>query len=59
MTFSVFWRKLFQEDLLGKVLLNKGHTTCGKERFIGPDHRAVTLFWFRVRQLGWNEWWAS
>jgi hypothetical protein len=36
-----------------KVLLNKDHTTCGKERFIGPDHRAVTLR-FRVRWLGWK-----
>jgi hypothetical protein len=26
---------------------------CGKERFIGPDCRAITLFGFRVRQPGW------
>jgi SNF2 family DNA or RNA helicase len=32
-----------------KVLPNKDHTTCGKERFSNPDCRAVTLFGFRVR----------
>jgi hypothetical protein len=35
-----------------KVLPKKDHATCGKERFINPDCRAVTLFRFRVRQLG-------
>jgi hypothetical protein len=33
-----------------KVLQNKDHVKCGKERFINPDRRAVTLV-FRVRQL--------
>jgi hypothetical protein len=37
-----------------EVLPNKDHATCGKERFINPDHRATTLFRFRVRRLGWN-----
>jgi hypothetical protein len=37
---------------LCKGLPNKDHTTCVKERFIGPDHRAVTLFRLRVRRLG-------
>jgi hypothetical protein len=34
-----------------KVLLNKDHTTCGKEKHISPDHRTVTLG-FRVKWLG-------
>jgi hypothetical protein len=33
-----------------KELPNKDHATCGKERFIGPDHRAITPFGFTVRQ---------
>jgi hypothetical protein len=33
-------------------LPNKDHATCGKERFIGPDCRAITLVGFRVRRLG-------
>jgi hypothetical protein len=35
-----------------QVLQNKDHATCGKERFIGQDHRAITLVGFRVRLLG-------
>jgi hypothetical protein len=37
-----------------KVLLNKDHAMCGKERFIGSDRRAITLFGFRVRWPGWK-----
>jgi hypothetical protein len=45
--------KMQQRDLHNcKVLLNKDHATCGKERYIrNPDCRAITLR-FRVRRLG-------
>jgi hypothetical protein len=43
---------VISNELCGyKVLLNKDHAMCGKERFIGPDQRAITLG-FKVRRLG-------
>jgi hypothetical protein len=42
----------FFSDNYCKVLPNKGHTMCGKERFIGTRPKDCHSFRFRVQQLG-------
>jgi hypothetical protein len=37
-----------------KVLPNKDHATCGKERFIGTRLQDCHSFGFRVQWLGWK-----
>jgi hypothetical protein len=39
-------------DMIYKELLDKDHTTCGKERFIGTTLQDCHSFGFRVQRLG-------
>jgi hypothetical protein len=52
--FIVLFSYTFTKYMNCKVLPNKDHATCGKERFIGTRPPDCHSFVFRVQRLGWK-----